>query len=174
MPSRPSPRSGPSSRTRRLAQVLLPVLLLLVARITLWPSPVDASGGPALREALELLHERGLPHWVDYSFVETAANVVMFVPYGALLALSLPVRRWWLAVAVPALTSVLVETLQLVALPRRSASEWDVVANTMGALVGVLVVVGVAAVVARHRTQRGSTTPCNVVQPPNPRSLGAG
>ncbi len=126
------------------------VVLLVVARITLWPSPVDASGRPAVLRALSELYERGLPQWVDYSFVETAANVVMFVPYGALLALLLPTGRRWLAVVVPALTSVVVETVQLVALPQRFPSGWDVVANTAGAVVGVMLVGGVA-VLLQHR-----------------------
>lgn len=138
-----------SRRTRRVAQVLLVVVLLAVARITLWPSPVDESGRSGLLETLAWLHARGLPLWVDYSFVERAANVVMFVPYGALLAVLLPVRRWWLAVLIPFLTSVLVETVQLTFLPRRFASEWDVVANTAGAVVGVVLVAGVLGAVRR-------------------------
>lgn len=131
------------------------VVVLVVARITLWPSPVDSSGRPAVLRALSALHERGVPQWVDYSFVETAANVVMFVPYGALLAVLLPTGRRWLAVVVPALTSVLVEVVQLVALPQRFASGWDVVANTSGAAVGVLLVGGVA-VLLQHRRERAA------------------
>lgn len=126
----------------------------MVARITLWPSPVDESGRPGLLATLDRLHARGLPLWVDYSFVETAANVVMFVPYGALLAVLLPVRRWWLAVLVPLLTSVLVETVQLTFLPRRFASEWDVVANTAGAVAGVVVVAVVLAALSRRPEAR--------------------
>lgn len=115
--------------------------MLVVAVITLWPSPVDESGRSALLAVLDRLHARGVPRWVDYTFVERSANVVMFVPFGVLLAVLLPRRRRWLAVALPAAMSLLVELVQLLALPLRYSSGWDVLANTTGALVGATLVV---------------------------------
>ena len=151
----------PGPRARRAAQLLLAVLLVVIAFITLWPSPVDEGGRSGLLLALEKLHARGVPQWVDYVFVERAANVVMFVPFGALLAFLLPPRRWWLGVALPAMGSVLVEVVQHVGLPRRFASGWDVVANTTGALLGAVMVVAVMALLSR----RAAPGPARVVDP---------
>ena len=151
----------PGPRARRVAQLLLAVLLVAVACITLWPSPVDEGGRSALLLVLDRLHARGIPQRVDYGFVERAANVVMFVPFGALLAFLLAPRRRWLAVALPATASLLVEGVQHVALPRRFASGWDVLANTTGALLGAVAVVAVMALL-RRRTGPG---PVHVVDP---------
>lgn len=140
----------PSPRTRRVARFLLAVLLVVVAWITLWPSPVDEGGRSTLLTVLERLHERGVPRWLDYSFVERAANVVMFVPFGALLVVILPPRRWWLALVLPALTSALVEIVQHVALPQRVSSGWDVLANTAGAALGAVAAAVVLALLRRR------------------------
>ena len=127
-------------------------MLLVIGWVTLRPQRVDESAGASLLAVLGRLQARGLPTWVDYAFVESTANVVMFLPYGALLAALLPARLWWLAVALPASTSVLVETVQHLLLPQRFASGWDVVANTAGAAVGVVLMRLVAAR-RRHRVR---------------------
>lgn len=156
----------PSPRTRRLAQLLLAALLVVVAVITLWPSPVDESGRSTLLAVLDRLHARGVPQWVDYSFVERGANVVMFVPFGVLLAILLPRGYRWLAVVLPASMSLLVEVVQHLALPRRYASGWDVVANTTGALVGaVLAVLWIVAMQRRGRWADPAVTPAVGVTP---------
>ncbi len=131
---------------------MLAVLIVVVAAITLWPSPVDESGRSALLAVLDRLHARGVPRWVGYSFVERTANVAMFVPFGALLAVLLRPRRRWLAVVLPASMSLLVELVQHLALPLRYSSGWDVVANTTGALIGAtLVVAWISAMRRRGR-----------------------
>ncbi len=139
----------PSPRARRAAWLLLVVLLAVVARITLWPSRVDEAGGPALLAVLERLHDRGVPGWLDYAFVERAANVVMFVPFGVLLAVVLA-PRWWPAVALPALLSATVELVQHAALPQRVAGVQDVLANTAGAALGASAAVGVLTLLRRR------------------------
>ncbi|WP_442854387.1 VanZ family protein [Arthrobacter sp. EPSL27] len=72
--------------------------------------------------------------------MEGGANVLLFVPFGVLAALILPVRRWWLAVACGALTSGAIEIIQFVSLSQRHASLADVVNNTLGALLGAAAV----------------------------------
>lgn len=67
------------------------------------------------------------------------ANVALFVPYFAALAVLVP-RRWWILVG--ALASVAVELHQST-LPGREASVSDVLANSAGALFGVALGIGV-------------------------------
>jgi glycopeptide antibiotics resistance protein len=62
----------------------------------------------------------------------------MFVPFGVLVGLLL-VRRW-LVVALGCALSVAIETSQALFLPTRVADPRDVVMNTLGAALGVLLV----------------------------------
>ncbi|CAM3663990.1 VanZ family protein [Nocardioides zeicaulis] len=72
-----------------------------------------------------------LPH--HYGFV---LNVVLFVPLGAVLVV-LTRRPWWVATLLALLGSTAVEVAQGLWLDR-VGSVADVVANTLGALVGAL------------------------------------
>lgn len=115
-----------------------------IAAIGLWKTPVDRGVPVAelapVRWMADLL---GLYPWQAYDVVESAANVVLFVPLGVLTLLWRP--RWNLlhAVGLALLTTVTIETLQQVLRPERFASLDDVVANTLGgAIGGLLVVVG--------------------------------
>ena len=69
--------------------------------------------------------------------VDFALNVVLFVPLG--LALRRFTGRWATATAVGVLTTVLVEALQWRFIPGRDASPGDVIANTLGAMLGAWV-----------------------------------
>lgn len=77
------------------------------------------------------------PDWARPEHYGLLLNVLLFVPMGAGLAL-LTRWSWWRVVLVAAAASTLVELLQLV-LPR-DPDPLDVVTNTLGALVGALVV----------------------------------
>jgi len=127
--------------------VLLTVYLAAVAAVTLGPAPADDGTLGVVRSAVAWLAARGLP--VTYPGVEAVANVVMFVPFGVLVGLLLPARRWWLVVLLGAATSGLVETAQRW-LPTRYPTLQDVVMNTLGAAVGV----GVLALVLRAQRSR--------------------
>ncbi len=77
-------------------------------------------------------------------------NVLLFVPLGVGLTL-ITSWRWWRMVLAAALASTLVEAVQLV-LPRE-ADPLDVVANTVGAAVGVLAVRFAVTVCVRRRAR---------------------
>ena len=134
---------------RQATWFFLAVTVLAIGVITFWPTPVDAPAKDTIREVLEALHYAGVPAAVNYSFVEIAANVAMFVPLGAVLALLLPRQHWWLAVLIAGSLSGLIELIQLLLLPHRFASFIDIAANTTGALIGVLVIAAVH--LGRHR-----------------------
>lgn len=110
----------------------------LIAAITLWPTPVDGPVRGPLDGLLTWLHAAGVPTWVDVTVVEVAANVALFVPWGALVRLGWPGRAWWWATGSAAAMSVAVELVQLLALPARYPSVVDVVANTVGGALGWL------------------------------------
>ncbi len=116
--------------------------LASVGVIVLSPSPVDTGAAGLLRRALAALHGRGVPTWLDYSFVEFSANIAMFVPLGLFFFILAP-RGWrWLGPLVCLGLSSTIELTQLAVLPQRVASPYDVVANTSGALVGTVIAWG--------------------------------
>lgn len=141
---RTAARQATSARRLHLAGWLaLMITAVAIFVITFWPTPVDAQAHDGLQKALVTLHQAGMPKAVDYNFVEVSSNGIMFLPLGALLAMLLPRRRWWIAVAIGCATSSLIELTQLLFLPHRFASFGDIAANTTGALVGAFVVVAI-------------------------------
>lgn len=137
-----------SRRSVRLALWWASALYLAWAIVIgFWPYPVDRPLGAAIFRALDFLHARGLPELVDYGVVEFAANVWFFIPVGLLCAALLPRRLWWGAVLAGITLSGLIELGQLQFRSARYASWGDITANTIGTVLGVLVVVGIRAVV---------------------------
>jgi hypothetical protein len=111
---------------------------LVVALVVGWPTPVDAVAHDDLASTFARLHAAGVPAWFDYGFLEKAANVAMFVPFGLLIT-GLDRRRWWWGLLVPAALSAAAELTQLTLRPERFATWSDVAANTAGAALGVVV-----------------------------------
>ena len=129
----------PSPRYRSVTLGLCALWLAAVAVIVLSPSPADSGANALVLRVLGALHRRGAPLWFDYSFVEFTANIVMFVPLGLFFFILAP-RGWrWLGPLVGLGLSAAIEFTQLVVLPQRVATPYDVVANASGALVGTLV-----------------------------------
>ena len=112
----------------------------------LWPGGVDSE----LQSALwRLLQQIGV-EWLTFDVVQVAANVVLFVPLGLLVALLLPRRRMWLVAPGALLVSVAIETVQALLLPVRWGGDvTDVIANTAGGLLGLAI-----AVLVRRRPAR--------------------
>jgi glycopeptide antibiotics resistance protein len=139
-------------RTRRVLVCAAALYLLGVARMTLWPDFASPDQLDALRSLVAWLTGHGLP--VTYDGVEAAANVVMFVPFGALGGLLVSRRHRGAVLAVGCTTSAAIETSQLLFLPTRVATVQDVVLNTAGTAVGLL---GLVVVVAARRTRPDAT-----------------
>lgn len=125
---------------RRTAGWLTGALAAGILVITFWPTAVDEPVSGDVTRVIGALHEAGAPREVDYNAVEFTANVLMFLPFGAAAAAALPPRRWWLAGVAGFGLSGVAELGQLVLLPGRVGSAYDVLANTAGAMLGSLLV----------------------------------
>jgi VanZ family protein len=130
---------------RRLAWIALVTYLVALAFIAYWPTPVDRPVDGGLGHLIRWLQDHGITI-VTYGRIEFAANVAMFVPFGLLLGGLLRRGRRWIAFAVCVAASVAIETGQALFFPGRFASAADVLANSIGAGIGVLVIVIVARV----------------------------
>lgn len=124
-------------------------MLIPLALVAFWPSPIDKPVSGELTAVLRFLHRQDIPGWFSYKFIEAAANVVLFVPVGFVGNLAFPEKRWWQIAAFGMLVSGCIELGQLLFLHDRFASPSDIVTNTSGAVIGALL-----AVLAVHTQER--------------------
>lgn len=119
-----------------------------LAFVVFWPSPIDRPVAGMLDRVIEELHERGVPAFVDYAFIEFTANIALFIPVGVFFGLILPMRYWVVAYLLGPVLSALIELAQRQLLSARYATLTDIIANSTGALIGVTLALLVRAVVA--------------------------
>lgn len=129
-------------RRRRFLAVLLAGYLLVLSLIAFSPSPVDEGASGFIARVLRFLHRNGVPDWFDYSLVESGANVLLFIPFGILVAAFLPLRRAWFALPAGTFASICIEVGQELFRPERVATPRDVLANALGAAIGTVIVYG--------------------------------
>lgn len=119
----------------------LGLYLVALAWITLTPSPSTDGAFALLDRLLVLVHRVDALAWVRVDQLEFAANIVLFLPMGLLLTILLGRRGWWAALAVGVIASCWIELAQDVWLPSRVADPRDLVSNSIGTAIGVLLVV---------------------------------
>jgi glycopeptide antibiotics resistance protein len=137
----------------------------LVGVVTLAPMPEHGRESIIWR-IVEVFSRYRMTQWLDFATVEFIANVAMFVPLGLFFLLLLGRGRWWLAILFGIALTVVIEFVQQ-ALPSRVSDPRDLVANSIGATLGVLVALVMTAAKARRlRAQRARprTRPTPVVQ----------
>jgi hypothetical protein len=146
---------------RRALAAAAVLYLAGVALVVLWPSPVDRPEAGTIQAVFVWLHAHGLPRWLGYAQLEWTSNVAFFVPFG-LLAVLLGARPW-AAVLAGVAASAAAETAQALFLPERTASLMDILANSLGALVGAAIAVLVQrrqpASAPQPASRRGPTAP---------------
>ncbi|WIB11825.1 VanZ family protein [Curtobacterium sp. MCPF17_052] len=142
-----------TGRSRRIAGALAVAYAVAVVLIGFWGTPVDAKAQPWIDRLIGAAHRHGAPSWFGYPMIESLANVAFFVPLGLLVVLLAGARWWWAGAGAGLLVSATIETGQALFLPARFATIDDIVANTMGAVLGA--VLGVVLLAAAARQRRG-------------------
>ena len=138
-------------RAVRPARWLLLGLSVAVLLILFWPTRPAGDDQDWLAHWLTGLHRQGRLDWLTFAGVEFVSNLVMFVPLGALAALSRPRGGDKVALAACFGLSVFAELIQWLVLPHRTGDLRDVLANTLGAAIGIVVV---ALIRARRQSAR--------------------
>jgi VanZ family protein len=111
--------------------------LAFVGWVTLTPGSDAPSRSELVLRVLARLQRHRQLEWLTYDRAEYLANVGMFVPVGLFLLLLFGTRFWWLALAAAIAMTSFIEITQK-AIPGRVSSDRDIAANTMGAVVGVV------------------------------------
>lgn len=136
-PSRAA-RRAPLPRPLRLIACAVLVLYPLAAGVLLLTADGWAVNRANVRVWWFVTSVVGGRSVISPEHVAGVANVLLFVPFFAALAVLVPCW-WWVLVGSGASTAV---ELYQSTLSTREASAWDVLANTLGALIGV--VLGIA------------------------------
>lgn len=134
--------------------------LAFVAWLTLSPQ-VDAVGRISIiYRVLEALHRRGFLLSIDNNQLEFLANIALFVPVGMFLLLLFGTRLWWVALTASFAMTASIEFAQR-SIPGRVPDERDLLANGLGALVGVVIalVLTFPAALRRRRQRRQRRDP---------------
>lgn len=150
-----------TARDRRVAAWSLAVYGVMLALIAFWPVPVDRGAESVLRDMA-----RAIP-FLSHGVVEFCANVVLFVPLGVLLALTLRRPAWAMPIAL--IVTAAIEAGQALFLAERTPSLGDVVANLAGAGLGIAAVLLARR---RRRPRAGSPAPAGESRGILPRSGG--
>lgn len=128
--------------------------LWCVGWMTLRAQPYGRDIGLALDRLLGWFAQRPSTAWITLDRVEFAANVAMFVPLGVFAVLWFGVRGWWTAPLLGLAMSGAIELTQALFLDTRVPDPRDLVANTLGAVIGMLLMLLLAFLLAPSRRRR--------------------
>lgn len=140
-----------NSRAVQSARILLVIFAVLLVYAVLLPSD-GHSGLGLIRHVTEFIASFGLPHRPVFLATEFLANVAMFLPLGVLLPLAAGSQKrttLLLTIAAGFALSLTIELAQLL-IPGRVSDTRDLVSNTLGAALGVLLL----CLAARIRNRR--------------------
>lgn len=144
---------------RRLLALVLLVYLLGLGRVTL--GPVSTPSGAVEKTTAQVDRttqpggERPESTRRERTAVDTALNVLLFVPFGALVLGLWPSWRWWAVVGAGGVLSAAIELSQRWFFTWRSEQLSDVIKNTLGAAIGW----AIAAAVIRRLSRLGVSWP---------------
>lgn len=148
-------------RRRRLLAAVAAVYAVALAIVLFWPSHVDGDGGfVRFDPVLDALAALGIPAWASYPWLEFAANTALFVPLGVLWAAAARtprLRRAASAALIGAGVSIAAELGQRILLvDERTTDPRDVVANTLGSVLGAVATVLVMRALSSGSSARRS------------------
>ncbi|CAN5375214.1 hypothetical protein BH11ACT8_BH11ACT8_18840 [soil metagenome] len=132
------PKTGEMFHRHPFLSLVTFAYLGLVGLVTLTPVRQTPRGDDLVSRILARLEGRPGLEWLTFDRAEFLANIAMFVPVGLFLLLLVGTRFWWVAVGVGFAMTAAIETAQR-SIPGRVSDPRDLVANTAGAVLGVLV-----------------------------------
>jgi glycopeptide antibiotics resistance protein len=142
-------------RRHPILAVTTAAYVVLIGWLTLTPQPV-AGQRSILWALVDLLERIPGADWVTFDRVEFLANILLFIPLGVLLTLLLGRSRWWVGIVAPIGMTLAIELAQRF-IAGRVSDPRDLIANSLGAIVGALAALAIDAIGSR-RTRRAPRT----------------
>ena len=136
-----------------LLSLLTGSYLAFVAWVTLTPQSYAAEHITIIYRVLAVFHRHGYLLSIDDSRLEFLANIALFVPVGMFLLLLFGTRLWWVALAASVALTTAIEIAQR-GIPGRVPDERDLIANGLGAVIGILIALVLTAPAALRRRRR--------------------
>ncbi len=141
---------------RRLIALVLFAYILVLGRVTLGPTSTPAGAVKKTATQIDRATEAGgdespRSSKPERKAVDTAFNVALFVPFGALLLGLEPSWRWWVVVGAGGTLSAVIELSQRWLFTWRTDQLSDLGTNTVGTAIGWAVV----AAALRYRSGAG-------------------
>ncbi|WP_300682110.1 VanZ family protein [Nocardioides sp.] len=135
--------------------VLTGAYLVFVGWLTLTPQRSHTGQAQIAGRILEALHRRGYAESIDYARFEFGANIALFVPVGMFLLLLFGAGGWWVALIASVALTLGIESVQH-QIPGRVPDGRDIVANSAGAAIGIVIalVLTLPATLRRRRRRQ--------------------
>ena len=155
--------------SRRPLRLIAVSYAALVLWVTIGPAPWQTSGHELFGGILNPASWTAEGTWTTGYLAEMALNVALFVPVGILAALLIARRRWPLALVAGLGFTTLIELVQVPETDRISDPR-DLVMNTAGTVLGVLVVLAARMVRRAGRVAASVPVPVHVPEQDVPES----
>lgn len=144
---------GPVLHRHPFLSLVTIAYLGFVAWLTLTPDLAERDEWGLVLRVVERLQRYDELSWLTFDRAEALANVALFVPVGLFFLLLVGTRFWWVAFGLGMAMTVAIETAQR-SIPGRVPDPRDLLTNTAGTVVGVVVGVLLTAPAAVRRARR--------------------
>lgn len=155
-------------QTRVLAALSGLAYTALVLIVTIGPVRQRFVGSEADRGVLDWRSWFEISTWREGTPGEFIANVALFVPWGALAVLALGARRWMLVAFGAGALTLAIEIAQIPT--ARISDPRDLVANLLGALLGIAFGTAVDAAIKTRRDRLSAASATEAARPLAPAS----
>lgn len=135
-----------------------------VAWLTLTPDLAERDEWSLVLRVVDRLQRVEELSWLTYDRAEALANVALFVPVGLFFLLLVGTRFWWVAFGLGIAMTLAIETAQR-SIPGRVPDARDLLTNTTGTVIGVVVGVVLTAPAALRRARRRRDAPVRGSRP---------
>lgn len=146
-PQQPPPRPSTSAVRVTFAATLLLAYAVIVLVMTMWPTPITKGREAAVDKVITVVHRSDMFEWFGYSAFEFLANVALFIPLGFLVGLAFARRFIWVGLLLLPAFSAGIEVTQRLLISDRYGTMQDIVANSIGGWIGLLLAFLLRAVV---------------------------
>ena len=145
--------SAPLRPGRGILYLVTAAYLAFIAWLTLGPQPTNPSTRGFFDSVIAVVNSVVPSLGFDYNDLEFLGNIAIFVPIGFLFVAIFGRRFWWVALLIGVAMTCSIEWTQEY-LPTRVPDIRDIIANSTGTVIGVLLAIAAGFLRRAKRTRR--------------------